>query len=231
MIDVHRDTGWIHERPHRSVSLSWEDLKFLSENSWGLRNVSRSKAHQEMKKGVENGDALALSAPLQLLNRFEVSDPILRQTIDTLPVGLVSSGHLLTVSEREKLLQRYQDRVRAFMYDKLLRGINSSESALETTHDIFSRMKAVSSFIIGEFKGAKTPIDRIQYYGLGKCGAQTVPAKNLLVLIEPDEDFPQENTAITHQDMKSNIAGELTNYFWKKFVSDVQSRRHLAKAA
>ncbi|HEY9671192.1 MAG TPA: DUF4157 domain-containing protein [Waterburya sp.] len=157
--------------------MTFENLKFLYQNKYGLRHLATFlRAQQEQQKGIQSGDAVPL-------NLSSDTTPDLIYKLMGMPFG--------KKIDTEEIVAIFEKKVKGFI-DKSINRTGKIKEGVTTAKEFCENLVGKSSFLIIEgMKGAQSPrdLDKRDYAGLGKCGDQDVEAtqiKKLLTLGQED---------------------------------------------
>ncbi len=233
------------ERSEITSTLSWEDLLHISSQHWGLRHLSSLEAaKQEMAEGINNGDALSLSHPNQLIpnEAIKISDDLAKQLRD---MSFDIIAKFVEESYRSSILLQFEKAVKEFIADSVAMDVNGfyedkqydQTSVEQIMHKLIHES---SAFIIARFDGADLPYDINQYYNLGKCGKRSVDASDLVANINVSDIkeaaalrsfFTREELAsqITAEKFKK-IVGAYTELIWCQLMTLISQQRQFHQA-
>lgn len=217
-----------------SRGLNFDDLIWINQQSWGLRHVSdRQQAIGEYQRGVVNGDALALAAITNLITADDYIKDVpdeFRPILKHLPLNILSN--YLDESKKPVISARYDKSVRQFLGDSLGIGINQLAGKDNRVGAMLEKVvNQGSTFLVGEFQGSEMSYDESAYYGLGKCGKQSVAPEKILRIIMPENNDVAElrsqlgdNTEVDNNNFNL-LKSELTDRMMLKFESLVKERK------
>lgn len=212
-----------------NLTLQWNDLLFLGDmkTSWGLRHrTGVDRARDEMVRGVINGDAVALSAPQNLIPHSD------------LPPGMVFDGTVLPLTrvdkhlndtQRQRLIEDYQKAVRSFIAMGVRWDLNIGAKEEDTVQEFLTRLQQNNAYLIGTFEGAQMPYDLESLFMLGKAGKQTVPPHTMIALILPDmatnTEYTEDNLSQQPTEEKYNqIIESATDSSMAQVIQIIKSR-------
>lgn len=201
-----------------STALDLNDLIFISENSFGLRNVpTKEQAKKEMSEGL-HGDAVAISSIKNLAKHL----------------GLSKNLSLNTNKENQFLVDAFSSSIKDFLSFSIGDYINHLPKDHRKTVGLTAEMlmKNGGAFLIGDFQGGNIGGEDYAYYNLGKCGKQKLKPKSIKGMIEINED----DISILKNSFSSKMDQEgfdlirtiMSDVLFRKFVDFIHAQEKLS---
>jgi len=95
----------------KEAKMTWDDLVFLSKQSWGLRYTSSlNEAKNELKNGF-TGDGISLSSPNKLIPA-KILKELDSRNIPTDALAFSTLANLFTEGDKQKILSDYETSVK-----------------------------------------------------------------------------------------------------------------------
>jgi len=217
----------------RDLTLTWEDLTFLSSEGWAMRHTIDIKAaEKESNEGIVMGDAVSLAAPQNFISDefIKSNDLFTKYRISKYEYPI----RFIPEEEKDEIILKFSQAIKNFMSDSIGMDVNSCSNYNTSNRELIELLtKLHSSFVIAKIAGANFPYDHDNYYGLGKCGKQNVEPENVVDLINLQnsenivldlgleiEELNKPVDKSTYDKIKTKCVSEI----WNSFIRLVRGR-------